>query len=163
MHFSLRAHDIWGGSVDKPKTVKVLIFYPEKCNGCLECEKACSQIHFKTNEGGKKSAIRITKEGNIYKMNVCDQRGLCLDMCPVGALTRRKNGVVWLDKNVCIGCQACVGFCPIGAMKKSDTRIEPFKCISCGACVRACPEQALELVEMKLDDKKEFVYHKQGA
>jgi Fe-S-cluster-containing hydrogenase component 2 len=145
------------------KTVKVLKFYPEKCTGCLECEKACSQVHFKTDEGGEKSAIRIIKKGKRYEMHVCDQRGLCLDMCPMGALTRRKNGVVWLDVKKCIGCQACVGFCPIGAMRKSKMRIEPFKCISCGSCVRACPEEALELVEKQIDTIKEIVYHKLGG
>jgi Fe-S-cluster-containing hydrogenase component 2 len=145
------------------KTVKVLKFYPDKCKGCLECEKACSKVHFKTDEGGEKSAIKIIKQKNSYKMHVCDQRGLCLDMCPVGALYRKKNGIVWLDKEICIGCQACVGFCPIGAMRKSDARIEPFKCISCGSCVRACPENALELVEKNIEEIKETVYHKQGV
>jgi ferredoxin len=48
-------------------------------------------------------------------------------------------------------------------MKKSEVRIEPFKCISCGSCVRACSEDALELIEVKIDDIKEVVYHKQGA
>ncbi len=149
--------------MDKPKTVKILKFHAEKCKGCFECEKACSKVHFKTDEGREKSAIRIIKQNGKFKMHVCDQRGLCIDMCPVGALTRRKNGVVWLDKETCIGCQACVGFCPIGAMRKSDARIEPFKCISCGACVRACPEKALELVEVKIDHIKDVVYHKLGA
>ena len=149
--------------MDKAKTVKVLKFHPEKCKGCLECEKACSKVHFKSDEGGDKSAIHIIKKDNKYKMIVCDQRGLFIDMCPVGAITRKKNGVVWLDKNVCIGCQACVGFCPIGAMRKSSARIEPFKCISCGACVRACPENALELVEEEIEQIKEVVYHKQGV
>jgi len=149
--------------MEHPTTVKILKFYTEKCNGCLECEKACSQIHFKTKDGGEKSAIRIMKTEKGYLMHVCNQRGLCLDMCPVGALTRRKNGVVWLDKEVCIGCQACVGFCPIGAMRKADVRIEPFKCISCGSCVRACPEKALELVEATIADIKQVVYHKLGA
>ena len=149
--------------MEKPKTVKVLKHYPEKCDGGRRCEKACSQVHFKSDEGGDKSAIRIIKVGKSFKMHVCDQRGLCLDLCPVGALTRKKNGTVWLDKNTCIGCQACVGFCPIGAMRKSDVRIEPFKCIACGACVRACPNGALELVEVNIDDIKETVYHKQGA
>jgi len=146
------------------KTVKNLKFHSEKCNGCKECEKACSQVHFKSDEGGDKSAIRILKDKNgKYKMHVCDQRGLCLDMCPVGALTRNKKGTVILNKEVCIGCQACVGFCPIGAMRKSDARIEPFKCIACGACVRACPTGALELVEVNIDDIKETVYHKLGV
>jgi len=149
--------------MEKPTTVKILKFYPEKCKGCLDCEKACSMVHFKTKEGGDKSAIRITKTTNGYTMHVCDQRGLCLDMCPVGALTRRKNGVVWLDKEICVGCQACVAFCPIGAMRKVDIRIEPFKCISCGSCVRACPEHALELVEVPIKKIKQVVYHKQGV
>jgi anaerobic carbon-monoxide dehydrogenase iron sulfur subunit len=145
------------------KSVKILRFYPEKCKGCLECEKACSMVYFKTKNGGEQSAIRITKTEKGYTMHVCDQRGLCLDMCPVGALTRRKNGVVLLDKDICIGCQACVGFCPIGAMRKADVRIEPFKCISCGSCVRACPEKALELVDTPLSTIKQVVYYKQGV
>ena len=149
--------------MDHPKTVKILKFHAEKCNGCLECEKACSQVHLKTKDGGEKSAIRIEKVDKRYTMHVCDQRGLCLDMCPVGALTRKKNGVVWLEKEICIGCQACVGFCPIGAMRKSDVRIEPFKCISCGSCVRACPEKALELIEVQIADITQVVYHRLGA
>ena len=144
-------------------TTKVIKFKEEKCNGCLECMKACSMIHFKTKEGGEKSAIKIFKINGKYKMNVCDQRGLCIDMCPVGALTRKKNGIVWLDKNTCIGCQACVGFCPINAMRKSKIRIEPFKCISCGACIRACPEKALEFSEKDIDKIKQTVYHKLGV
>ena len=148
--------------MDGAKTVKILKFHPEKCKGCLECEKACSKVHFKTNTGGEQSAIRILKKDNSYEMDVCNQCGLCIDICPVGALTRGKNGVVRLDKNVCIGCQACVGFCPIGAMKKSEDRIEPFKCISCGACVRECPHGALELVEVEIDDVKKIVHHKTG-
>lgn len=150
--------------MDEAKTVKILKFHPEKCKGCKDCEKACSQVHFKSDEGKDKSAIRILEDKNgKYTMHVCDQRGVCLDMCPVGALTRNKKGTVILNKNICIGCQACVGFCPIGAMRKCDERIEPFKCIACGACVRACPTGALELVEVNIDDIKEVVYYKQGV
>jgi len=148
---------------EKTVNVKVVTFYPDKCKGCRKCEEACSQIHFKNKKGGQFSAIRITEKNGKYSMSVCDQRGLCLDICPVGAITRKKNGVVWLDKTICIGCQACVGFCPIGAMRKADVRIEPFKCISCGACVRACPENALELIEQEIDANQHVVYHKLGA
>ena len=145
------------------ETVKILTFHAEKCKGCLECMKACSQIHFKTDEGSEKSAIQISKKNGSYIMKACDQCGLCLDLCPVGALTRKKNGVVWLDKKICIGCQACVGFCPTNSMRKAKNHIEPFKCISCGACVRACPENALELVEKQVQLIKKTVYHKLGA
>ena len=147
----------------KKETVKILKFHTEKCNGCLDCEKACSQVHFKTDEGGEKSAIRIIKKSASYEMNVCNQCGLCIDMCSVGALIRRKTGIVTLNKNTCIGCQACVGFCPIEGMRKSDIRVEPFKCISCGACVRACSEGALELIEVKIDNVKEVVHYRLEA
>ena len=61
--------------MDAPKIVKILKFYPEKCNGCLECEKACSQIHFKTRDGKDKSAIRIIKKNNgYYKFWIADLR-----------------------------------------------------------------------------------------
>jgi anaerobic carbon-monoxide dehydrogenase iron sulfur subunit len=149
--------------MDTEATVKVLKFHPEKCVGCLICEKACSKVQFKTEDGGDKSAIRIIKNNGSFEMIACDQRGLCIDMCPVGALYRNKKGVILLDAKICIGCQACVAFCPINAMRKAPIRVEPFKCISCGACVRACPEHALELVEEQIDDIREIVYHKQGA
>ncbi|MEM0466572.1 MAG: 4Fe-4S binding protein [Candidatus Thermoplasmatota archaeon] len=149
--------------MNQPKTVKILAFHADRCKGCLACEKACSQVHFKTNAGGDQSALRITKTDQGYQMHVCDQRGLCLDLCPVGALRRQKNGVVVLDPKICVGCQACVAFCPIGAMRKSKLRLEPFKCISCGSCVRACPEKALELVERNIAEIKQIVYHKQGV
>lgn len=146
-----------------PQTVKVLRFDPSKCTGCLDCERACSQVHFKTRDGGQQAALRITKTTDAYTMHVCDQRGLCLDLCPVGALARTKTGIVTLDKTICIGCQACVGFCPIGAMRKAPGRIQPFKCISCGACVRVCKAKALSLVDVPLDSVRQVVYHKQGA
>jgi len=51
--------------MQKPNTVKILKFHPEKCDGGLRCEKACSQIHFKSDEGGEKSAIKIFKDGKV--------------------------------------------------------------------------------------------------
>ena len=49
------------------KTAKVIKFHEENCNGCLECMKACSMIHFKTKDGGEKSAIKIFKSNGKYK------------------------------------------------------------------------------------------------
>ena len=59
--------------MEKPKKVKVLKFYPDKCDGGLACEQACSKVHFKSDEGGDKSAIR-----NItywYRVQIIDKRG----------------------------------------------------------------------------------------
>ncbi len=147
----------------KMTTVKIIKFSPEKCDGGKACEEACSNVHFKSDEGGDKSALRIMEKDGSYNMSVCNMCGLCIDVCTVQALKRLKSGTVVLDKNVCVGCQACVGFCPRGVMRKASDVITPFKCIACGSCVRACPNGALELVEVDLDEVKEVVYHKQGV
>lgn len=140
-------------------TAKVLRFHPEKCKGCLECEKACSKVHFKTDGGGEESAIRILAKDGAPEMQVCNQCGLCIDLCPVGALERRLTGIVLLSKAQCVGCQACVGFCPAGAMRRAPVSLTPFKCIACGKCVGACPEKALELVEAKTEEIRQVVFH----
>ena len=144
-------------------TAKIIVFNPDKCTGCLECEKACSNVMHKNEKGGEFSAIRIHETESGYQMTNCNMCGLCIDMCPVQALKRLSNGTVTLDKKICIGCQACVGFCPIEVMRKAPEVITPFKCISCGMCVKACPNNALELVEVELADIEEVVYHKQGV
>ena len=154
------------------KTVKIIKFFADKCKGHYDCERACSQVHFKDDMGGEHSAIRIIKNigtngGGLgkegYVMTNCNHCGLCIDMCPVQAIRRLPNGNVILNKNICVGCQACVAFCSRGVMRKAADRLEPFKCISCGACVRACPEGALALVEVNVDDVREEVYSRQGV
>ncbi|MGA1821330.1 MAG: 4Fe-4S binding protein [Thermoplasmatota archaeon] len=144
-------------------TVKIIRFDPAKCKGHLDCERACSRIHFKSDEGGEKSAIRIIEGENGYSMTNCNQCGLCIDLCPVQAIRRLPSGVVVVNKNTCVGCQSCVAFCPDHVMRRAPGMVIPHKCISCGACVRACPEGALELVEVPIDEVGQMVYHKQGV
>lgn len=144
-------------------TVRVIVFDPALCKGHLACERACSKVHFRDETGGERSAIRILKGKDGYAGSVCNQCGLCIDMCPVMALRRMSNGTVVLNTKACIGCQSCVAFCPDGVMRKADGRMEPFKCISCGKCVEACPEGALSLVDMEIADVAREVYSRHGG
>jgi len=145
------------------ETVKVLVFHSERCKGHFDCMKACSQVMHRNDKGGPWAALRIVLEDGIYRMDNCDQCGLCIDMCPVQAIKRMPSGVVVVNRSACIGCQSCVAFCPGQVMRRAPTLVVPHKCISCGSCVRACPENALELVEKDLSDLKRTVYHKQGV
>jgi len=142
--------------------MKVLIFKPELCDGCRECEKVCSQTWFK-EENAEKSAIRISEaahrasrrfSGEVadqpghYQAVVCDQCGECIDVCPTIALVRDKQGIVRIKKPLCVGCLSCVGFCPTEAMCMHADDIVPFKCIACRKCVKVCSTGALALEEL---------------
>lgn len=108
------------------------------CIGCGECEKACSNAYFK-EDNREKSCILIYE--NMIK--VCNQCGECIEVCPIEAISRDKNGVVRISKKNCVGCFMCVGFCPELAMMMHGDMLEPFKCIACGQCAKICPTQAI--------------------
>lgn len=128
--------------------MKIVSTKPELCIGCRACEEACVEVNFK-DTNLEKSAIRITElEDGSYDINVCNQCGECIEICPVQAISRNKIGTVMIDKNKCVQCYACVGFCPILAMRYQKEVFGPFKCISCGACTRACPTGAIFMEEV---------------
>lgn len=126
--------------------MKKLIADSSKCTGCGTCEKVCSQTYFKENNR-EKSAIRIVREDDKYRIDVCDQCGECVRMCSPVALDMGSNGVVRLAKKKCVGCLICVAECLRGFMYYHDDEDTPFKCIACGICVKQCPSGALALTE----------------
>ncbi|SHJ53715.1 Fe-S-cluster-containing dehydrogenase component [Geosporobacter subterraneus DSM 17957] len=122
--------------------MKLLEKNEAKCIACGRCEEICANAYFK-QENREKSCIQISEKQGENKINVCNQCGVCIDICPVEALYRDKNDVVRVKKDICVGCFMCVGFCPEEAMRQHDDYIEPFKCIACGLCVRECPTEAI--------------------
>jgi len=128
--------------------MKILVHKQELCTGCRACEVACSTAYFKTPDQ-KKSAIRIINNDNSFHARKCTQCGECIDMCTAHAIYRDKNGVVRIDKKLCVGCLGCVGYCSELVMFYDDDLTEPFKCIACNICVKACPENALEVLVSK--------------
>ncbi|MBF0544304.1 MAG: 4Fe-4S binding protein [Candidatus Riflebacteria bacterium] len=126
--------------------MKFVHHYHSKCEGVRACERVCAKTFFKTEDSAF-SSIRIEPKGGRHEINVCNQCGACISVCPVGALSRNKAGTVMVKKDICVGCFVCVGFCPTGSMRRAEGQREPFKCVSCGACVKACPNKALVIAE----------------
>ena len=136
--------------------MKYLAKDDSKCIQCGACESVCSKTYFK-EDNPDKSCIQINKEGKTeIIINVCNQCGKCIDICPVIAIKRDKLGVVRINKKICVGCFMCVGFCPQLSMRQHDYYIEPFKCIACGLCAKECPTGAIYIAERSDDEAKEL-------
>lgn len=139
--------------------MKVLTKKEELCIGCGLCEKVCANTYFK-EKNREKSCIKV-ESGDKNQINVCTQCGVCIDICPVEAITRDKRGVVRINKKDCVGCFMCVGFCPEEAMMQHDDHIEPFKCIACGLCAKECPTGAISIEDIEVEAKEQAAVAKE--
>ena len=51
-----------------------------------------------------------------------------------------------VNKNICVGCGMCVNSCPVEAIsfdKDGKAVIDTNKCVLCGTCKRVCPVEAI--------------------
>ncbi len=119
---------------------------PASCTACYSCEVACSETYHKRYDRDL-SCIRITGYGGKINVNVCSQCGACIEVCPLGALSRRKNGVVAVDSKLCDGCMACADVCPNDVVCRLYGTCGVGKCTACGKCAAACPVQILTVTE----------------
>jgi len=128
--------------------IKYLKPHEDKCVGCGNCTSTCSRLYFKEDNPAKSRIQVFQMEMGKYRILVCDQEcRKCVMECPTQAITVNAQGVVMINKGLCVGCLACVAACPTGAMRYFPGESTPFKCIACGACVKNCPADALEVAE----------------
>jgi Fe-S-cluster-containing hydrogenase component 2 len=130
-----------------------LVFHPEKCNGCLECEKACVKAHPNAVASGK-PRIKINKdESGKHSVAVCVHCETCppSDLCPSALLEFHEDGMYWtLDEHRCFACMSCMPRCPFeGIFFEGAFGVETaYTCDLCAgdpACIKACPKEALTL------------------
>ena len=133
----------------------------EWCLGCHLCEYYCAFA----NSGEKDMVKALTnlqihpriqiEEANGISFAVscrhCDEP-LCVKGCITGALTK-KDGVIVIDKDKCVGCYTCILSCPYGAISHSETGAIQ-KCELCTKnaggvpqCVKGCPNGAIVFEE----------------
>ena len=82
----------------------------------------------------------------------------CIQVCPVGASYRTKEGVVMVDSDHCIGCGYCVQACPYGSRFINPATHTADKCTWCyhritkglkPVCVQSCPAGARIFGDLK--------------
>ena len=94
----------------------------KKCIGCHACATACKEAHG-TPPGVTRAHVERKVEGTYPNTKVtpvpmlCMQceNAPCVEICPTGATQKREDGIVVINKDVCIGCKSCMTACPYGA------------------------------------------------
>jgi Fe-S-cluster-containing dehydrogenase component len=124
-----------------------------KCVGCHACRVACqnqnslpekeSFNHLEERENGK--FPQYTRGFLPLQCQHCENPP-CVKVCPTGASYKRKDGLVLVSKDQCIGCKYCMAACPYNArIIRKEGYID--KCRFCAefvekgekpACVNTC-------------------------
>jgi len=128
-----------------------LAIHPERCNNCLDCEKACARI--KTGrEDVTRSRVRTIKNLReaYYGPVVCLQCNEpdCLNICPAAAIHKNpETGIVSIDEKRCVRCLLCTLACPYCGIFYSPKDQKMVKCDLCDGdpeCVKVCKPEALQ-------------------
>jgi Fe-S-cluster-containing dehydrogenase component len=130
-----------------------------RCIGCHACTVACKSEN-DVPLGDFRTWVKYTEVGSfptvrrhfaVLRCNQCTEAP-CVTICPVTALHKRPDGIVDLDKDVCIGCKACMQACPYDALYLNEDSGGAEKCHFCAhrveqglkpACEVVCPETAI--------------------
>ena len=130
-----------------------------RCIGCHACTVACKAEN-DVPLGDFRTWVKYVEKGTfpevkrhfaVLRCNHCTNAP-CVTICPVTALDKRPDGIVDIDRDVCIGCRACMQACPYDAIYLNEEKGTVEKCHYCAhrveqglqpACVIVCPEQAI--------------------
>jgi Fe-S-cluster-containing dehydrogenase component/formate-dependent nitrite reductase membrane component NrfD len=130
-----------------------------RCIGCHACTVACKSEN-SVPVGNFRTWVKYVEKGTypvlrrhfaVLRCNHCTNAP-CVTICPVNALEKRKDGIVDIDRDACIGCRACMQACPYDAIALNEDTGSVEKCHYCAhrvevglkpACVVVCPEEAI--------------------
>ncbi len=163
-----------------------ILINTNKCaEGCDACVTACQDEYgwgpdSETRSSPEQKAqwirkVKLTDKqtGHVQTLPLMCQHcehPPCVDVCPTGASMKRADGIVLVDKHICIGCRYCMMACPYKARSfiHEDLRDQKVSaprgkgtvesCTLCvqrvdagrqPACVEACPEQAMIFGDLK--------------
>jgi Fe-S-cluster-containing dehydrogenase component len=116
-----------------------LVIQNELCWGCRTCEVACKQ---ENRAADGVSLISVLEDGPgmidgrldfMFRVNLCRHCDdpPCADACPEEAITKREDGIVIMNYELCTGCMSCQDACPYGAIAHDEETGIARKCNMC--------------------------------
>ena len=93
----------------------VLVIDESLCIQCNNCETACSETHDGVSRLKRAAGATFAKLHIPIACRHCENPS-CMKDCPPDALTRGKNGEVFVNDS-CIGCGNCERNCPYGVIQ----------------------------------------------
>ncbi len=145
-----------GGRETGPYAGRVgFLVKPHNCLNCQACVEACRKFN-KTPESrpARRHITKYEKDGEALFVSTscmhCEEPA-CASVCPAGAIKKAEDGVVYVDKDRCIGCKYCYQACPFGVPTYSSAAMDKCDCCTLGGtrpgnaprCAEACKFGAL--------------------
>jgi anaerobic dimethyl sulfoxide reductase subunit B (iron-sulfur subunit) len=144
-------------------------FDQSRCTGCYTCLIACKDWHEYDIGSEPSNWIKVTtmEKGRFPDLSVsflfitclhCAHPS-CIPACPVGAIKKREeDGIVVIDRGMCLGIENCEGFCqtacpyktpefgfePDAKMQKCDFCLDRWAQGKMPICIEGCPMRALD-------------------
>jgi tetrathionate reductase subunit B len=156
----------WGMLIDTTKCA----------SGCDACVKACADENgiveqvedpAQRSQWIRKIDLKDKQTGREHSLPMMCQHCAeppCVDVCPTGASMKRADGIVLVDRHICIGCRYCMMACPykarsfvhepltqqnpevprgVGCVEGCTLCVQRVDRGQLPACVEACPEGAM--------------------
>ncbi|MDH4133563.1 MAG: 4Fe-4S dicluster domain-containing protein [Gammaproteobacteria bacterium] len=129
-----------------------LLIDTTKCaTGCTSCVDACHtengvQSHNRPATDPqwiRKVTLKDKQTGYVQNLPLMCQHcehPPCVDVCPTGASFKRADGIVLVDRHICIGCRYCMMACPYKARSfvHEDTTGQKPHAPRGKGCVESC-------------------------
>jgi len=100
-----------------PNRKFVMVIDLAKCKNALICQSVCNKHHHITGDHAWLKVYKMQEDEDTapYWMPTtcmhCDHPA-CVTVCPVDATFKRRDGLVLIDNERCIGCRFCMAACP---------------------------------------------------